>query len=239
MLWWDRVAPLGNPVVPEVYWMLIGSSGDSAACRAASSAAAGRIAAAAVEQAVPLGRPDQHHRAQVRAVAPDLLDHRRVVGGLELPGRDQQRDPGLLQHVLQLMRAVAGVDVDQDRADLGRGVLQQRPLGHVRRPDPHPVALGHAVPEQAQGQRVDVGPQLRVGPPPPGRHVDQRLPPGTGRDRPVEVVADGLAEQGRVGRAGRVGRQLGQGRTHVGSSSRSAARVSSYLVHPCPRSHRL
>jgi membrane-anchored protein YejM (alkaline phosphatase superfamily) len=26
MLWWERVAPLDAPVVPEVYWMLIGSS---------------------------------------------------------------------------------------------------------------------------------------------------------------------------------------------------------------------
>ena len=24
MLWWDSVAPFGNPVVPLVYWMLIG-----------------------------------------------------------------------------------------------------------------------------------------------------------------------------------------------------------------------
>src|SRR6476620_1091748 len=37
MLWWDSVAPLGNPVVPEVYWMLIGSSALSSACRRASS----------------------------------------------------------------------------------------------------------------------------------------------------------------------------------------------------------
>ena len=26
MLWWVSVAPLGKPVVPLVYWMLIGSS---------------------------------------------------------------------------------------------------------------------------------------------------------------------------------------------------------------------
>ncbi len=38
MLWCERVAPLGKPVVPEVYWMLIGSSGDSSAIRATSSA---------------------------------------------------------------------------------------------------------------------------------------------------------------------------------------------------------
>ena len=38
MLWWDSVAPLGNPVVPEVYWMLIGSSALSVVLIAASAA---------------------------------------------------------------------------------------------------------------------------------------------------------------------------------------------------------
>ena len=37
MLWWDSVAPLGNPVVPLVYWMLIGSSNCSPADRFRSS----------------------------------------------------------------------------------------------------------------------------------------------------------------------------------------------------------
>ena len=36
MLWWDSVAPFGNPVVPLVYWMLIGSSKPSTASRSAS-----------------------------------------------------------------------------------------------------------------------------------------------------------------------------------------------------------
>ena len=30
MLWWLSVAPFGKPVVPLVYWMLIGSSESSA-----------------------------------------------------------------------------------------------------------------------------------------------------------------------------------------------------------------
>ncbi len=38
MLWWDSVAPLGKPVVPLVYWMLIGSSNCSSADRASSTA---------------------------------------------------------------------------------------------------------------------------------------------------------------------------------------------------------
>jgi hypothetical protein len=45
MLWWLSVAPLGKPVVPDVYWMLIASSGLSVASISASGVlgcAAGR-----------------------------------------------------------------------------------------------------------------------------------------------------------------------------------------------------
>ncbi len=82
-----------------------------------------------LDQRVPVRCPDQHHLAQLRAVRPDLLDHRGVVGGLEAGRRDQHRDPGLVEHELQLVGAVGRVDVDQDHADLGRGELHQGPLG--------------------------------------------------------------------------------------------------------------
>ena len=39
MLWWLSVAPFGKPVVPLVYWMLIGSSNWVAACASRSSSA--------------------------------------------------------------------------------------------------------------------------------------------------------------------------------------------------------
>ena len=51
MLWWLSVAPLGKPVVPEVYWMLIGSSGCSVACtRGQLGAVAGAPAATSASQ---------------------------------------------------------------------------------------------------------------------------------------------------------------------------------------------
>ena len=37
MFRWVSVAPFGKPVVPDVYWMLIGSSGDNDDVRAATS----------------------------------------------------------------------------------------------------------------------------------------------------------------------------------------------------------
>ena len=52
MLWWVSVAPFGKPVVPEVYWMLIGSSADNSACRCGD--------AIAVPGATPVGRGSFH-----------------------------------------------------------------------------------------------------------------------------------------------------------------------------------
>ena len=59
---WVRVTPLGNPVVPEVYCRVTGSSGPAAASRAVSSssltpAPAARKAAHAVSVAGSPGRP--------------------------------------------------------------------------------------------------------------------------------------------------------------------------------------
>ncbi len=127
--------------------------------------------------------------------------------------------PGLVEHELQLVGAVRRVDVDQDDADLRRGVLDERPLGDVRRPDADPVALGQPRREQPERHRVDVVAQLAVGPPPAGRHLHQRLGVGLRGGHPVEVVADRVAEQRHVGRAGGVGRDGGGSGGHDGGAS--------------------
>ena len=79
-----------------------------------------------------------------RGLVDHLVDHRAVVAGLERRGRDQQPHPGLVQDVGQLVGAVRRVDVDQDRSDLGGGVLGDRPCGAVGRPDPDPVTLARS-----------------------------------------------------------------------------------------------
>ena len=75
MLWCESVAPFGKPVVPDVYWMLIGSSNCSAASRSASSL--DRIALVPpAQQVVPV--VVEHERlAQARAAVADLGQHRR------------------------------------------------------------------------------------------------------------------------------------------------------------------
>ena len=151
----------------------------------------------------PLGRPRRRRRARPpstsvgpvvgvevddplerRAVGRGLLDHRAVVAGLELGRRDQQPHARLVDGVGELVGAVGRVDVDQDRADLRGGVLGERPLGAVRRPDADPVALGDAGRRSARARtastsRSSSGP----GPAPAGRELDQRLAVGVGRDR--------------------------------------------------------
>ena len=44
MLWCVSIAPLGKPVVPEVYWMLMTSSKSSEACRSTSASGETRVA---------------------------------------------------------------------------------------------------------------------------------------------------------------------------------------------------
>jgi hypothetical protein len=54
MLRWLSVAPLGKPVVPLVYWMLIGSSHDSPAIRCAQRDAALAAAISSSQPGVPM-----------------------------------------------------------------------------------------------------------------------------------------------------------------------------------------
>lgn len=114
MLRCDSVAPLGCPVLPDVYWMLIGSRGFSVARRRRAV----RVLSAD-EQLAPRVAADDDDLLERWAVRPNLLDHRRVVDG---PGRrrgDEQAYAGLLQNVLQLGNPVCRVDAHEDRPDLG------------------------------------------------------------------------------------------------------------------------
>ena len=159
---------------------------------------------AGLEERLPFGGAEQDHLLQVGAVRADLGDHRGVVGGLEFLGGDQQFAAGLVEDELELAGAVGGVDVDQDRADLGGGVLGEGPLGAVRGPDPDAVALGDARGQEAEGEGVDFGVQPGVAQPDPGRPVDQGELVGVAGDGAVQVLADGVAEQRRFAGRGRV-----------------------------------
>ena len=166
----------------------------------------GRRVSVPVVQRVPLGAPDQHDLLEPGAVRRHFGDHRRVVGRLERARRDEQPDPRLDQHVLQLVGPVGRVDADEDDADLGRGVLQLHPFRAVRGPDADAVALRDAAAQQAAGERIDLGAQLGVGESAAGGVLDQRVPVTVRRRGAIEVVADGLLEQRGVGGTAVVGR---------------------------------
>ena len=198
MLRWLRVAPLGKPVVPEVYWMLIGSCGSSDAARVRRSSGADALAGG--QQARPAVRVVEVDDAlQGRVLLGRVRDHRAVVARLERRRADQQPHPALVDDVGELVGAVGRVDVDQDRADLRGRELDERPLGAVGSPDADAVALLDARTDQAAGDLVDVAVELGPRPPATARALDERLAVGVRRHRPLEVGADRLLQQCRCG----------------------------------------
>src|SRR5712692_3532549 len=124
------------------------------------------------------------------------------------------------------MAPVGRVDVDQDRAHPRGRVLQQHPLGAVRRPDADPVPGLDPGREQSDGNGINICVQLLVGPPPVGRDIDQGLLASPCRSDPAQVLADGLAQQ----REGRDSVAVGQ----LSSTGHSAS--SGVESHHRPRS---
>ena len=191
MLRWVSVAPFGNPVVPDVYWMLIGSSGRSVARRAArASSPTWPAPATSSSQSSSQKKIARSSARQVRA---HVLDHVDVVRRLERRGGEQHPAARLGERVLQLVGAVGRVDVDEDHADLGRGVLQQRPLGVVRAPQPDPVARLEPEREEALGAAVDARRRARrtsTARPGGGRPAPRRSPwAATVRARLAPIVS--------------------------------------------------
>ena len=109
-------------------------------------------------------------------------------------------------------------------ADLGGGVLQQRPLGVVRAPQPDPVAGLQA--ERRAGPWPAGDPLGELGVRPADALVagDERLAVAVGGDRAGQVGADRLVEQRDVGASGITGE------CHRGPPS--------IATHPCSRGDR-
>ena len=197
------VAPLGKPVVPLVYWMLMGSSGASPSARARSSLR--RDLAGAGQKLVPVGRVHKHHPLELGERGADLFDHRPVVRGLERRGGHEHAAAGLAQDVLELRGPVGRVDVDQNGAELGGGVLDQRPLHAVGAPDPDPVRLLEPGGDQRARQLVHGRTQLGVAVAATLGAGDERIALAEARHSAVQVGADRLVEQGHGRVAARVG----------------------------------
>ena len=157
------------------------------------------------DHVVPVAGADVDHPLEARGVGRGLLDHRAVVAGLEALRGDQHPQPRVVDRVGELVGAVGRVDVDEDGADLRRGELGDRPLRTAGRPHADPVALREPPGDQAAGEQVDVVVELAIGPAPAAGELHQRLVVGVRRHGPVEVPADRLLEERRLGLTGGVG----------------------------------
>ena len=151
----------------------------------------------------PTVASEQHHVLEPRTDrAPG--DHGGIVACLERRRRDQQADTGLVQQILRAVAPVRGVDVHEDGANLGRRVLDEDPLGAVRRPDTHAVALGDPELQERRRHSIDRLVELPVAPPATGRNVYERIVLRLASDRSSEVLADGPPDQRQVARSARV-----------------------------------
>ena len=139
-------------------------------------------------RAAPRAAPSQSSSNTIasrsgRAAGADLGEHRDVVGVAEPARHRQHADARLVEHVLELGRLVGRVDVDEDRADPRRRVLQDDPLEAIGRPDADPIAAlrcssraGRARPPRSRPTAAD----RSRGSPASGRPA----PRGRGSSRP-------------------------------------------------------
>ncbi len=114
------------------------------------------------QEAVPVGI-EREGVAQRGAAWPHGFEHGRIRRLPKAAAVQEHATPDLSQDVFQLVGLVGGVDVDEDGADAGGGVLKDDPLVAVGGPDADAVAGGDAESEQAAsgiGGRV---PQLPIG----------------------------------------------------------------------------
>ena len=203
MLWCESVAPFGKPVVPDVYWMLIGSSKRQLGLALGEPVVVD--VAAALGEVAPGLLADVDDVLQARAVVAHALDHAAVVGRLVRTADTSSRMPDWFTTYASSCDAVGRVDVHQDRADLRRRVLQQHPLRAVRRPDADPVTLLDPAVEQAAGRARRPRRRARCRSSVGASATSTSASRSPQRShRALEVGADRLAEQRGVGRRGRV-----------------------------------
>src|SRR5262249_40956723 len=110
----------------------------------------------------------------------------------------ERRAARLPERVLQLVRAIGGGDVDQDRADLGRCGLREDPFGMGWRPDADAVAFDQAPRHQSAREGIARLPKLPVGVAQSLMAGDQRLLLRNLLHDLIEEFADRSAEERNV-----------------------------------------
>ena len=160
----DSRTPLGFPIVPEVYRM---------ASVAPASRAAGGSSGRAPRDQVPVWEhpvvvpvvPAAHgdEVLHVGEVADQLVEQLDVVAAPVALGGDENRRLGVPELVRQLVRAQAGIDRHQDRAEPRRRQRGGEPLRPVGQIDRDGVAGLDPEVGEGPGERLGLVVHLRVG----------------------------------------------------------------------------
>ena len=125
---------------------------------------------------------------------------------------DQRPAAGFLDRIVEFVRAVGGIDVDQDEASERRAELRQHPFARVGRPDADAVALLKAERHEADRQILRPAQEIGIGPAHPLMTRHERRPARAFTGHAAKQRADRLAEERRRTRAMHIGlRQRGHG----------------------------
>ena len=220
MLRLESITPLGKPVVPDVYCMLITSSSADARPRARRAPRRDTRAARRAKRrrtgvnAVPAPSvADEDQRARAPGIAPavgadrgQLVD---VVDVAEAADRDERRRFALAQQVVDVARAQRGVGGDENRADLRERELQHDPLGHVRRPErrrarraatpsairPRAIVRASLLERRERESRAAARRRAPRGPAARAPDASSRSPTVTSRNGAAESIAAGLCHR--------------------------------------------
>ena len=163
---------------------------------------AGEIAAAG-EHGVPgrIAEPDDVFERKGVAVA-GIVEDVAVVGARVALAEEEGADAGLLEDVAEFVRAVGGVDVDQDDAGAGGGVLHEDPLDAVAGPDAGAVAGGESEAGESAGDAGGFAIEFAPGEADVLMADDEGFAIGETGGGVREGLCDGLLEEGRFGPAG-------------------------------------
>ena len=180
-----------SPVVPDVNWMLIGSSNCSRAPALDQATwPRGRLHGCASsskfrrpgDRSAPSRIAWRNDGTRRRRDTPQDRDDSRLP--LKPGARISAWHPTVFTAYSSSLRMVRRVDVDQDQSCFGGRELGQHPLRAVRRPDAEPVAGFEPEPHEAESERVDALFQLPVGPADLLMRNDERFALGVHRGRP-------------------------------------------------------
>ena len=138
---------------------------------------------------------EQYDAAQLGEPIAHLAQDLDVLAALVPDLGQEYGDAALFERVSRFGTAIGRIDVDQNRADLGRRELRDHPLDRVRRPDADAVAVTHSERHQAAREPVALRIQLGIGQTNALMNGNDRLVVRMTRGDPREVRADRLADQ--------------------------------------------